>query len=165
MKISNPHDILFKKFISTKRNAISFVKTFLPSEVKSIIDFSSIEFSKESYVTDQLLESFSDVILSFKLNDIDQEVFISILIEHKSYKDKYASFQILSYLAQGYQQQIKNKEDIKIIIPMLFYHGQETWEYQNTNDLYTGPEALKKYFPKFDTPQNIFYLTLLQALF
>ncbi len=120
MKIQNPHDKFFKSFICEKQNAIDFLNTFLPKNISDIIDFDTLSIENTSFVSDGLSETFSDAIFKCRLNNTKEDIFISILIEHKSYPDKYVVIQLLNYLANGYLAQLKESNTIQLIIPVIF---------------------------------------------
>jgi len=85
-----------------------------------------------------------------KLKD-GNSCFLSLLLEHKSYKDELAPLQILTYLGNAYQQQIKNKEPLTLILPVIYYHGKESWEPKGVDFLFNKyPKNLLKYLPKFN---------------
>ncbi len=118
MKIQNPHDRFFKSFIY--ENAIDFLKTFLPQNISGIIDFDSLSIENNSFVSDALSETFSDAIFKCRLKNTKEDIFISILIEHKSYPDKYVAIQLLNYLADAYWAQLKQSNSLQLIIPFIF---------------------------------------------
>jgi len=62
MKIHNPHDALIKELLASKENAIDFVKQFLPEEISRLILFESITQTKDSFITEELKEYFSDIL-------------------------------------------------------------------------------------------------------
>ncbi|WP_207423150.1 Rpn family recombination-promoting nuclease/putative transposase [Desertivirga brevis] len=74
-----------------------------------------------------------------------------MLIEHKSYRDKYTPLQIGSYLYSGYLQQVKQgSKQLSPIIPVLFYHGKQKWEYHTSAELFGDlQKELLPYIPDF----------------
>ncbi|MFC3196496.1 Rpn family recombination-promoting nuclease/putative transposase [Parapedobacter deserti] len=77
---------------------------------------------------------------------------ISLLVEHKSRPDKYTPVQVGGYIFSGYQQQIEEgRKQLSPIIPILFYHGEEKWEYWTLDRLFADLESeLLGFLPKFD---------------
>ncbi len=177
-EINNPHDKFFKSFIYEKENAIDFLKTFLPENISGIIDFDSLSIENNSFVSDALSETFSDAIFKCRLKNTNEEVFVSILIEHKSYPDKYVAIQLLNYLANGYLAQLKEANTLQLIIPFIYYHGKENWQYKSLPEIINNiPDYLKVFVPDFNTVyvdlntmsetelENINNLMLLSALY
>jgi hypothetical protein len=98
----------------------------------------------------------SDIVYSCQRNDGKGAIKISLLIEHKSYTDKYTPVQIGGYIFSGLQKQIEAKEKhLSLIIPVLLYHGKEKWEYQTLGDLFRNLEPeWKQFLPDFDFVYN-----------
>jgi predicted transposase/invertase (TIGR01784 family) len=145
------HDKTVKERLSVKENAIAFLGTALPSDVRAMLDLDTLIFENKSYVNDELKELFVDLVYSCKLKG-KGELYTSILIEHKSYKDKYTVFQILSYLASGYASQIKQGERLKIIIPVIFSHNGGEGRPISIEEYFGDyPSILKRYIPSIDT--------------
>ena len=150
--INNPHDKFFKFIVSNKEVAIAFLKTFLPVNIAKLIDFSSLTYEQDSYIDKNLQEYFSDVIFKFKLKLENLFVFINILIEHKSFPDKFTPVQILKYLANGYEKQLKRDKKLTLILPFIYYHGKDNWKYKKLNELIENlPEELHRYVPVHET--------------
>jgi predicted transposase/invertase (TIGR01784 family) len=59
--IPNPHDRFFKQVFSQKQNALDFMIHYLPSEILSLVNLDSVEIAKDSFVDEELRESFSDI--------------------------------------------------------------------------------------------------------
>lgn len=149
--MKNLHDKFVKDRLLEKQNAIDFLQVALPKEVSAILSLDQLVPTQNSFVTDRVKELFSDVVYQCKLTTGD-DVYCCILIEHKSYKDPLAAFQIGSYLFEGYRQQIKNRQPFRVIIPLIFYHHEDTWVYKPVESFFVSlPEVLHPYIPKFDT--------------
>jgi hypothetical protein len=59
-------------------------------------------------------------------------------------------FQILEYIALGYQEQIKGNRQVELIIPVLYYHGKEKWELKPFSSYFEiYPEEFKKFIPAY----------------
>jgi predicted transposase/invertase (TIGR01784 family) len=148
-KIPNIHDKFIKELLADKEIAISFLESYLPSDLLKDMDLSSMVYLKTSYITKKLKESFSDIVWQFKTHH-NQNLNICLLLEHKSHKDEMVVFQILEYLALGYQQQIKEKKKIELIVPVLYYHGKEKWELKPFGSYFDKyRQAHQKYIPDY----------------
>jgi len=74
-----------------------------------------------------------------------------LLFEHKSQPELYPHLQLLGYMLQIWQTCKNNKQPLTPIIPILFYHGTENWEYGNFLESFENlDENLKKYIPNFE---------------
>ncbi|MEZ4906595.1 MAG: Rpn family recombination-promoting nuclease/putative transposase [Saprospiraceae bacterium] len=150
-KINNPHDKFFKAMMAEKDVAIDFLRQFLPKDVIELIDLDTISVENSSFLDDNLNEVFSDAIFKCNLKShSDNHFYLSVLIEHKSYPDKFVVLQMLQYLVNAYQSQLKNDKILHPVIPVLFYHGKEKWEFKSLPHLFSdiNPDLIK-YIPDF----------------
>ena len=102
-------------------------------------------------------------------------LFIYILLEHKSYIDRWVLFQLLGYIVQiGERERMINKvkrkrirednkahnrpvnegietEHLTPIIPLIVYHGPENWKIpEHLSELYKGKNIYKEFVPDFN---------------
>ena len=154
-KVQSPHDTFVRGILADKVVASDYLKVSLPLFISEKLDFETLTQTSESYISKQQRETFSDVVFSCKLKDADQYVKVSLLIEHKSYIDKYTPVQIGSYIFSGLQKQVANREKLSMIIPILFYHGEEKWDYRDLSGLFdnTDPQWTQ-YIPNFSYVYN-----------
>lgn len=150
-QINNIHDKFIKQLLSDKEIAIAFLRDFLPTEVTDFLDLGSLTYENTSYLSTELKESYSDMV--WRINSkTDKQAKVCLLLEHKSYVDTYVGFQLLEYMALGYQKQLKEKKQLELIIPVVYYHGQEKWAYQPLPSFFEKyPDFLKAYLPAFKT--------------
>ena len=150
-KISNIHDKFVKEMLSDRGLAIAFLSNYLPEEVGNLLLFDSMHYESTSYLSKELKESFSDIVWSISTKS-NSRVKICLLLEHKSYIEPNAAFQILEYMALGYQKQLKNKQKVELILPILYYHGQAKWVYRPIKSYFTEYDAVfQKYLPNHHT--------------
>ena len=97
-KIVNPHDKFFKDVLSNKETAVDFLANFLPADVLQLLNLGTAEIRKDSFVDEELKEFFSDLLYEVKL--AGRTGYIYILFEHKSFPDRFTSFQILKYMVR-----------------------------------------------------------------
>ncbi len=140
----NPHDAIFIENFSKIENAIDLVSAVLPQTVKDKIDFNTLVLDKDSYTDKKLKKYFSDLVYTCSYKD--SKVKIALLFEHKSYFVQYPHIQLLKYIVRIWEQNVKRKEPVQTVIPIIFYHGKQKWEYA----------SLDKYFDAFDNDLKIF---------
>ncbi len=146
-EIVNKHDATFKEVFSQKRIAKDFIENNIPKEALDIIDMESLTLQKDTFINEELQENFSDLI--YKVNINHKDAYICFILEHKSYKDKMAIFQLNKYILESWMTIIKkeNKEEIPIIIPMIIYHGKEKWNLKtDLREMISGFKELPEYF-------------------
>ena len=153
-KITSIHDKFVRTILADKGVAIEYFRNYLPRYVSSQIDFSTLTQIPDTYLSRQLQKTMSDIVYSCQKTD-GGEIKISLLIEHKSHPDRFTPVQIGGYIFSGLQKQIENKEKLSIIIPILFYHGNEKWKYQNLKGIFEGvDEEWEKFIPNFEYIYN-----------
>ena len=158
--LTRPHDALFKDALSKKENAQSFLENYLPKHILNLIDLEELQIEKDSYVTKELEEYYSDLVYKVKINN--REGYIYLLLEHKSYYERYLPLQLLEYMVQMWRLKIKQyieKEEPKvdefklpIIIPLVIYHGEKRLSKPlNLTEIIDIPESkMKIYIPDYE---------------
>lgn len=152
-KVNNPHDQFFKTLLSDVDAARLFLRAFLPKEISLKLNLDSLRVTTQSFIKDDLSNHFADLIFECKLRtDQDIDIFISLLYEHKSNPYKYTLFQVGGYLSDAYNQQINDRiKPIRLVIPVIYYHGDQEWEPGSMVDHFSHlPENFKKFAPEFD---------------
>jgi predicted transposase/invertase (TIGR01784 family) len=150
MDINDPHDGYFKKLFEDKKQAQSFIENFLPETIKLHMDLTTIELEKDSFVDTELKKFFSDLIYRIKIKE--KVSYLYILIDHKSYPDKWIAFNLARYVIKIWEREIKKGKSLPAIIPCVFYHGRDDWKIGlRLSDLYQDvPFELKKYMLDFE---------------
>jgi predicted transposase/invertase (TIGR01784 family) len=145
---AKPHDHYVKELLSHPDAAAEFLTHALPAEVCALLDLQRLRYTGNSYTSHELRELLSDVVLSVPILSSDQNTEVTILIEHKSFKDRMTPFQLLSYVAAGYQKQMKHDKKLKLIIPIVYYHGKQKWQLPAFSGYFPDlPVPLQKYIP------------------
>src|SRR6056297_256410 len=124
-KIQSANDHVFKNILGREDVARDFIRYYMPAEITSELNLDSLEVASESYISDHLEESLSDLVLTMQLKSGDPaEVYI--LIEHKSGLGKWTKLQLFKYMSEMWQKAAKiNKERLPLIVPLVFYHGKK----------------------------------------
>jgi predicted transposase/invertase (TIGR01784 family) len=136
--------------MSDKGIAIDYFQNYLPAFVSKQLDFTTLTQLPDVYVSGALEKTMSDIVYSCQRKSGKGEVKVSLLIEHKSYPDKYTPVQIGSYIFSGYIKQIQTDKKLSIIIPLLLYHGKGKWRYKTLADLFKNPEPeWRQFVPDF----------------
>ncbi|ETR73310.1 MAG: transposase YhgA family protein [Candidatus Magnetoglobus multicellularis str. Araruama] len=172
--IVNPHAMFFENVFSRLDIAADFIKNYLPSHIVNNLDLSTVQLERKSFINNQLKGSQSDLL--YKIKTIDNKLlFIYILLEHKSYIDRWVLFQLLGYIVQiGDRERMINKvkrkrkreenkannrpenegietEYLTPVIPIIVYHGPEHWECSKyLSELYKGNDLYKEFLPDFN---------------
>jgi predicted transposase/invertase (TIGR01784 family) len=127
-EIANPHDKFFKEVFAGRETAGDFLRNYLPSDIVGLLDFKSLEHTKDSFVDEHLKEYFSDLLFKAYLKD-GSPGYVYILFEHKSYQEPLTAFHVLRYMVKIWELWPKKKEaaGFPVIIPVVLYHGETGW--------------------------------------
>jgi predicted transposase/invertase (TIGR01784 family) len=152
--INNPHDKYFKQVMGNVETAKSFLENYLPSKVVEMIDLSTLEPEKDSFIEKKLRDIYSDLLFKARINNKDG--YLYFLFEHKSYVEKRIAIQLLKYIISIWEQKIykEKKEKLPVVIPVVVHHGRSKWNEDTTlgsqiEDYDNLPDYIKKYIPDF----------------
>ncbi len=151
--VASPHDRFFKSTMTDLKTAKDYFRNFLPPEIVKKLQLSQLRLEETNYITDALAELFSDIVYScpYGEGEDETEIFITLLLEHKSYVPPYPHFQLLKYMCAIWDKCIANKQPLRIVLPLIFYHGKENWVIKPFSDYFKGMDnALKKHVPTFE---------------
>jgi predicted transposase YdaD len=102
-KLPTPHNNFFHYALSHVEAARDLIQTHLPADLVQVLDLESLELQKDSFVDDELRDSYSDLLYSVKLADHEgrpAEGQVYLLLEHKSQSDPMTCFQLLRYIVR-----------------------------------------------------------------
>ncbi|HHH52897.1 MAG TPA: hypothetical protein ENK91_04510 [Bacteroidetes bacterium] len=151
MNINNIHDKFFKNVLSDINIAKNFISSFLDPDVLQHINIETLKYAETDFLLQDLKEIFSDMVFTVNKTD-DKEIYISIILEHKSRPDDFTAVQLLLYIAYGYYKQYKNTRSLQLILPIVFYHGKQKWIFKSIDDLMGDlPQELKQFTPVLKT--------------
>ncbi|EFI33420.1 putative transposase YhgA family protein [Desulfonatronospira thiodismutans ASO3-1] len=149
---SKYHDHTFRAILGREPVARDFVRYHLPEEITRDMNLDTVKVSSRSYVSDNLKESMTDLVITLQLNT-GEPAEIYILVEHKSDLDAWTKIQLFKYMNEVWQSFIQKKTGtLPIIVPLVFYHGTARWNYSlEFSDLFNLPSKhYRKYIPKFE---------------
>ncbi|NWH06497.1 Rpn family recombination-promoting nuclease/putative transposase [Desulfobacter latus] len=157
IEVINPHDKLFRETYRDKENVRSFLNQYLPDQVLKLVDLSTLEISKDSFIEKDLADYYSDILYRVMLKDGSAGL-IYMLFEHKSYHDKYVHLQLLEYMLKIWRLYIKQHKGrrrsvkLPVVIPLLICHAGKEWPEDGVRltSLLSGPvDELAGYIPDF----------------
>lgn len=165
-KIIQPHDKFFRATFGKADFSRDFLNNYLPKELVELVDMDTLIVQNTNYISKELKEQFTDLLYRTNINN--EKAYILFLFEHKSYQDRMVIFQVLKYMIEIWEANIRNdlearKEDslsnydleIPIVIPMVVYHDRYKWNVKRTlGEMMLGfsnlPISVKKYIPDFE---------------
>jgi predicted transposase/invertase (TIGR01784 family) len=149
------HDNFIRTILADKNVAIDYFRNYLPAFISQQLDFETLTQLPDTYLSEELQKTMSDILYTCKKKNAPGQLKVCLLIEHKSYPDKYTPVQIGGYIFSALQKQVANKEPLSMVIPVLLYHGQGKWKYQTLADLFENlTEEWKQFLPDFSYIYN-----------
>jgi len=150
-KVTNPHDKFFKEVFSQRKMAVDFLANHLPSDILQALNIETMAIRKDSFIDEELRESFSDLLYEVKL--ADTPAYIYVLFEHKSFSDRFTAFQLLKYMIRIWELHLRQStnRDLPVILPLVLYQGSRAWDagHQFRDLLDSHQETLFPYVPNF----------------
>ena len=136
-KLRAKHDELFKKAMENPLVAKEFFEGHLPENIRKIIDFSTLNLEKETFIEENLRSKASDLL--FKVGLLNQnsnlgsssktksEGYIYLLSEQQSKPDRFMAFRLFKYMTniiERHRTLNPNEKNLPLVIPMIFYTGK-----------------------------------------
>ena len=145
----NPHDRFFKETFSQPEVLIDFLNVFAPEDVRERLDYTTLTREVDTFTNEQLAEQLADLVFSVQYGG--QAIRLVLLLEHKSYTEEYPHFQINRYLLNLWESQLKQKQPLTPILPVIVYHGNRRWKRRRVPDYFSPiDKTLLAYLPAFD---------------
>ena len=155
-KLPTPHNNFFHYALSHVEAARDLIQTHLSPSLVQILDLNSLELKKDSFIDEDLRQSFSDLLYSVRLagakgEPIEGQVYL--LFEHKSQSDPMTCFQLLRYIVRIWEQRLRSGLTLCPVFPLVVYHGQENWlAPRSLEELIGGPRAAFEYGVRMSYP-------------
>ncbi len=149
-KTPSPHDQFFKGMFSQPEIAIGYIRNFLPKEIWQDLQLDQLTLDGTSYINHELKAYFSDLVWQCPYHD--SEINIAFLFEHKTYQPKFVHIQLLRYMMQMWEQDIKEKRKyLRPVIPIIVYQGLKKWKIRPMAEYFPDVDkSLTKYVPNFE---------------
>jgi predicted transposase YdaD len=149
-KKDQAHDAIFKTFFSDAIIARNYLLHYTPAGIHQQIDFSIFQKSDTAFVSGRFGVSFCDIVYETRLNN-GQAARLLFLFEHKSYMPSVPiHLQLLDYFLQIWEDDLKNKRPLSVVVPIVVYHGEHEWDQKPLNDYFPGiPVSWQTFVPNF----------------
>ena len=131
---NSEHDHGYKLLFSQPVLVEELVRGFLPGPWVDRLDFSSLQKTGGSVITDDLRERHDDVIWKLRWKDGREEhwFWIYLLLELQSTPDRFMAVRLLTYVGLLLQELIREKKLepgslLPPVLPVVLYHGKPRW--------------------------------------
>src|SRR6056297_41268 len=126
------YDALFRRLFENPQVSVDFARNYLPADYQDKIDFESAAIDRDSYVDEVLTRNYTDLLYRFNKKEVEGQLYLYLLYDHKSSPDKWVSVQLLRYIMLIYASELNENPKMKIlpeIFPVVFYHGKQEWKH------------------------------------
>jgi predicted transposase/invertase (TIGR01784 family) len=151
MTVQNPHDRFFRRTLGEREMAQEFLRHYLPPALREQLDLDSLQPTTTTLVDEDLAEHQNDLLYEVKTT-AGHDLYLYILLEHKSHPDKWVLLQLLRYMLKLWQKEAEeNAPFLRPILPVLVYHGEVIWPFSTAFSAYFAELApeLRPYVPEF----------------
>ncbi|MCC6603506.1 MAG: Rpn family recombination-promoting nuclease/putative transposase [Anaerolineae bacterium] len=156
MTVQNPHDRFFRESFSRPDIVRNYLEEYLPANVRDLLKLDTLTQQDGSFIDEAMQEHQTDLLYQVQLHS-GTTATLYFLFEHKSYPDPLVGLQLLRYMVRFWERQVKEKEPLTPIIPLVIYHGEKAWHTPTEFlELMDVPEALRPFLPDFRYHLNDF---------
>lgn len=150
MSVHNPHDRFFRESFSRPEITRNYLEEYLPADLLVLLDLDTLDLQEGTFIDESLREQQSDLLYQTRLKGDGRILSLYFLFEHKSQPEQLIALQLLSYLLGIWQSQVKQKESLTPIIPLVVYHGEKVWNVPtDLFSLLNAPEGVRPYVLDF----------------
>ncbi len=123
------HDSLFRGTFAELRHAASLLRAVLPPDITRHAEWPTLRLLPGTFIDPGLRSRQSDLL--FSLMVAGRKVLIYILLEHKSFPDRWAAFQVLQYVVrihEAFRRENAGASHLPPVIPIVVSHGRRGWQ-------------------------------------
>ena len=124
-------DRLFRHAFSTQQSARELAENVLPPSYRRRIAGARVTVERSSYVDQALRDHVTDLLIRFDTPS-GAQLYLYVLVDHKSQPQRWAPLQLLRYVAQIYSDLLRRKKQprrLPEIVPLVLYTGAKRWGY------------------------------------
>ena len=125
------HDPLFRSAFEDLRLFRELLMWLVPFVVE-LLDLDRTELQKDSFIDDELKTHYSDLLYKIPVKGTDKNIFVFVLLEHKTKSEYWTMLQMLRYIVQIWRREYKAAEvegrladfELPPVLPIIIYHGE-----------------------------------------
>ena len=134
--LNNPHDSFFRGVFALRQVSVPFFQHYLPTRVLKGLDLRTLRLSRESFIDERLREQRSDLLFSVASRS-GQPTLLYLLLEHKSYQERWTAFQVLGYAMRALERHAGGSGLLPPLLAVVLYHGETPWSAPTTVEALT----------------------------
>jgi len=152
-----PHDAIVKYAFSQIEHATGLLKSALPAEIVSAVDWGALRIEKDSFIDPDLRSTFSDLVYSATMNG-HEPLFFYMVLEHRSTGEALLVFRLSQYMGRLWERLLRDQPERKKlppVVPILLHRGKTPWTAPTAfQDIVEGSgsarAALEPHIPRFE---------------
>jgi predicted transposase/invertase (TIGR01784 family) len=152
MTIQNPHDHFFRDSFGRAEVARNYLEEYLPAPLRQQLDLTEMVLEDGSFIDEEMQIHQTDLVYRTRWRS-GQPIFVYFLFEHKSSPEQLVAYQLLRYQVRLWERQVKAKEPLYPVIPLVIYHGSRPWniptDFASVLKLGADGAVLQPYIPNF----------------
>ncbi len=161
-KIGKPHDKLVRRLLSNITTAREILETYLPIDVKELIDLDYLEQQPDTFVDAQHRFLEVDILFKARCKLSSQECYIWVLIEQQRQPDVWLPLRQFCYLGiiwdhirKASKTRAKSAK-LPFIYPLVISNASTPYNHSLTLRDMIEPDESKPFFDKlFNTPSQL----------
>ncbi|MEW6744747.1 MAG: Rpn family recombination-promoting nuclease/putative transposase [Planctomycetota bacterium] len=123
------HDNLTRSVFENPRHMRDLLRMVLPHKLVAALDLRTLELCPGSYVDRELKDLQSDLLFSVAARERGHAL-VYVLLEHKSWIDRWLPLQLLGYIVRIWERWRKAHPRERLlppVLPVVLYHGRRRW--------------------------------------
>ena len=126
--MASPHDALFKDLFSDPADAAGELRAVLPPELSAWIDWSTLRRLPVELPDPTAAERRADLL--FAVDVQGHELFLHVVLEHKSREERWTPLQLLGYAVriwQRHRRKFPRSRALPPVLSVVVHHGPRGW--------------------------------------
>ena len=142
-------DKLTKVSLQIKETVVDLLQIFVPASVTEGLDYEGLTLDNTNYISPSLKAFNSDIV--YRTTCGATNVYIAVLVEHKTRMELYPHLQILDYEGSIWRHDTANEQPLSVVIPIVIYQNERSYTKKEFHEYFVNlPPHLKRFVPKLD---------------
>lgn len=143
------HDAFFSWLVSHLSFARQLLMCILPPDLLEELDLGTLCIVPPDRIDGRLRRHRADVLFTVCTKS-GRPVLLYLLLEHKSYRDPNATFQVVRYIVHAAEDWLRQKQPFHCILPVVLYNGRSPWKAaRSLHQIFRVPPKFASLFPRF----------------
>lgn len=131
--MTHDHDAIFRSTFRDPQHAAALLREILPPALVAVIDWTTLTLVPGSFVDESLRDRHTDLL--FSAEAAGQTILIYVVLEHKSFDDRFTALQVLGYavrVLERFHQEHPEAKTLPPVVAVVVHHGERGWQAPRT---------------------------------